>query len=157
MMNALKRTLTLRRVLSCLVLTACALAIAVLAKCSLPTRVPPDQELIVAFRDHRRSFEQIQSMAAEDMRNGLPLRWHREIWWCPGAWWCQGSTKPPGMPVSRWEDYRSLISRIRPRAESVTINYDGGMSFDLFRGGRSVPAGVEQGNPLRSARRSYWG
>jgi hypothetical protein len=33
------------------------------------------------------------------------------------------------MPLSRWEDYTSLISRIRPGVESVTIDYDGAIGF----------------------------
>lgn len=144
-MNLFKRKFALPRVLSYLALTACALAVLVAVKCSLPTRVPSDQELIAAFQAHQRAFEQIQPMAAKDMQNGLYIRWHQESWWCPGSWWCRGSSKPPGMSASRWKDYGNLISQIRPKVESIAIDYNGTISFVFAGEGGALSSGWSKG------------
>jgi hypothetical protein len=90
-------------------------------------RVPTDQEVIATFLARRRAFEQIQAMAAKDMQSGVHLDWSR------GTWRNRESGQPSGMTPSRWADYKSPISEIRPEVESIAIGENSAVRF-VFTG-----------------------
>jgi hypothetical protein len=98
---------------------------------------PSDQTLISTFRGHRQAFRQIQEMATDDMRRG----------------WYLGTSSPNKLDQSRRNEYRSLISQIRPDLKVVTNGYTGVVRFifagegsavgpDWFKGIEYVPADV---------------
>jgi hypothetical protein len=135
-MTPFKGKSVLGSALKYLVLTAFAFVVVVVVMYFIPTRVPKDKELIASFHAHRGTFEQLHAMAVKDMQNGWYIHWLQEDWWCLGRWWCLASSKPSGMPASRWEDYKDLISQIRPKVDGVNIDYNGSMYFG-FAGGRT--------------------
>jgi hypothetical protein len=125
-MKQFKRKSTMGRILAYGALIAGALVVAAFVNCCFPMRVPSDQKLIATFQAHRGAFEQLHAMAAKDMQTGLYFSWY-------GGCCSPDSSKPPQLSASRWAEYTSLTSSIRPI--SAVIRDDGVMRF-IFAGNR---------------------
>jgi hypothetical protein len=104
---------------------------------------PKDQELIATFYAHRQAFEQLQEMVTEDARRG---------------WYLEGSdSRKPDQP--RRDEYKKLISQIRPGLQVVMTGPTGAVRFisagegtaigpDWVKGIEYVPGDSWQGVPL---------
>jgi hypothetical protein len=115
-------------VLVCLALGACALWD---AGCG-PSKVaePTDKELIATFHAHRQVFGQLQEIAAEDARGG----------------WYLGASDPSKLEQSRQNEYKTLISAIRPSPDIVAMNGNTGVVRFIFAGrGTAIGPGWAKG------------
>lgn len=90
---------------------ALILTLLVIVSCSHRGGAPEDRELLESFQTHREAFDKIQQMATEDARNGLYL----DTFDTSGL---EGSK----FGKSRQEEYKKLISEIRP---GLNITIDG--------------------------------
>jgi hypothetical protein len=78
---------------------------------------PSDQELTATFHAHRGTFKQLQEMAAEDARGN----------------WYLGASDPSKLRQSRRDEYRKLVSEIRPELQ-VFLNGTTGVVRFIFAG-----------------------
>ena len=78
---------------------------------------PKDQELIATFYAHRQAFELLQEMATEDARRG----------------WYLGASDPSKLDQPRRDEYKKLISEIRPGLQ-VAMNGTTGVVRFIFAG-----------------------
>lgn len=102
-------------VLACLGL-ACCVILEGGCRASKPVE-PRDQDLISTFHTHRRAFEQLQAMAAEDARRN----------------WYLGASDPSKLDQSRRDGYKKVISEIRPELQ-VAMNGTTGVIRFIFAG-----------------------
>jgi hypothetical protein len=114
-------------VLVCLVLAACALWE---GGCGSSRLVEPtDQELISTFQTHRQVFEELQQMASDDAQRG----------------WYLGASDPSKLDQSRQNEYKKLISGIRPGPD-VAMNGSTGVVRFIFAGkGSAIGPGWAKG------------
>jgi hypothetical protein len=90
---------------------------------------PKDQELISTFHAHRHAFEQLQEMATEDARRG----------------WYLGASDPGKLDQPRRDEYKKLISQIRPGLQ-VAMNGTTGVVRFIFAGeGTAIGPGWVKG------------
>lgn len=86
--------------------------------------VSKDQKLAAIFDAHRRKFEKVEQMAAEDAQRGLYL----------DAPYFKGSK----FSTPRRNEYEKLISAIHPGIEATMDGYGDGMRFIFAGGGTSA-------------------
>lgn len=111
----------------CFVLVACGLWEAGCGR-SRPVE-PEDQDLIAIFHAHRQTFEELQAMAGEDAQRG----------------WYLGASDPSTLDQSRQNEYKKLISQIRPGLE-VAMNGSTGVVRFIFAGqGSAIGPGWAKG------------
>jgi hypothetical protein len=90
---------------------------------------PKDQQLISTFHAHRQAFEQLQEMATEDARRG----------------WYLGASDPGKLDQPRRDEYKKLISQIRPGLQ-VAMNGTTGVVRFIFAGeGTAIGPGWVKG------------
>jgi hypothetical protein len=99
----------------------------------LNIRRPKDQELMAIFNSHRESFEKIQQMATDDAEHGLYL---------DAPYLGEGSK----FTASRQQEYKTLISDIKPGLHVSIDGREKGMSFTFAGGGLlAIGPGWEKG------------
>jgi hypothetical protein len=74
---------------------------------------PKDEELISSFHAHRQALEQVQEMATEDARRG----------------WYLGASDPSKLDQPRRDEYKKLVSEIRPGLDVVMNGNNGVVRF----------------------------
>jgi hypothetical protein len=90
---------------------------------------PTDQELIATFHTHRQAFERLQEMVTEDARRG---------------WYLEGSdSRKPDQP--RRDEYKNLISQIRPGLRVVMTGPTGAVRFIFAMEGTAIGPGWVKG------------
>ena len=90
---------------------------------------PKDQELISTFHAHRRAFEQLQKMATEDARRGRYL--------------LGSDPNKPDQP--RRDEYKNLISQIRPGLQVAMTGPTGTVRFMFAVEGTAIGPGWAKG------------
>jgi hypothetical protein len=90
---------------------------------------PRDQELISTFHAHRQAFEQLQEMATEDARRG----------------WYLGGSDPGKLDQPRRDEYKNLISQIRPELQVAMGGPTGVVRFIFAGEGSAIGPGWVKG------------
>ncbi|MGH7980531.1 MAG: hypothetical protein ACREE6_14235 [Limisphaerales bacterium] len=89
---------------------------------SFGTGIFKDQDLIADFYAHRPAFENVQQMAAEDVRRG----------------WYLGISDADKISEFRWQEYTNSISQIHPGLEVTMDGYGDGVRFIFTSGGTGL-------------------
>jgi hypothetical protein len=90
---------------------------------------PKDQELIATFHAHRQAFEQLQEMVTQDARRG---------WYLAG-----NDPHQPDQP--RRDEYKNLISQIRPGLQVAMTGPTGAVRFIFAGEGVAIGPGWVKG------------
>ncbi|MGA8216812.1 MAG: hypothetical protein WB799_24715 [Candidatus Sulfotelmatobacter sp.] len=90
---------------------------------------PKDQELTATFHTHRQAFEQLQEMATEDARRG----------------WYLGGSDPSKPDQPRRDEYKKLISQIRPGLRVAMTGPTGVVRFIFAGEGSAIGPGWVKG------------
>jgi hypothetical protein len=83
---------------------------------------PKDEELISTFHAHRQALEHVQEMATEDARRG----------------WYLGASDPSKLDQPRRDEYKKLVSEIRPGLDVVMNGNNGVVRFIFAQKGSAI-------------------